>query len=568
MTSSSRAAQFAAITTQLTPLGGKARGMRLSAEDWNAVVRILSSLVQIDIDQEADTQGRLDTIYARADHQHIGQVTLDWLSPDLQASLGSGGDLLPARQAIAELQRSLAGLRQDVTSLSARVDRQQAAIDSLTAADSDRARQLGGFDERIGGIEDLRVSVAATVAAQNSIKAGVKTVVDLSKRLTDAQGAPIDLSALHKQVADIESAGETRVKTLRADLDQVATRIDQIQTVSGADLNTRLTTLAETLQSTVATSTDKRVDSLFKAFDTNFSQRFTEVEKHIDKVSLASDQAVAGSRELVSAAETRLNASLSGELATTRLTLTATLQQQVGEAVTKSLDGLDQRIATVVTVRTNALRDDLSETFKRSLDTRFDTAFVDTFHLIQTRVSDAEVKLAAATEALPKTIDQRIQAVQAGLGASVDTKLASGMTQLQKSLASDLQTQLRAGLDAGVINAREAAAATVTATLKDLDARIATSVQTATRPLAGQVESIVQAQFAKANVAGQIAAATSAVENKLRVEMAASAAETQKSAFNAINSALVGTRSSATVSATTTLTPEVLAGAFRTRGGS
>jgi hypothetical protein len=568
MTSSSRAAQFTAITTQLTPLGGKARGMRLSAEDWNAVVRILSSLVQIDIDQDADTQGRLDTVYARADHQHIGQVTLDWLSPDLQASLGSGGDLLPARQAIAELQRSLAGLREDVTTLSARVDRQQAAIDSLTAADSDHARQLGGFDERIGGIEDLRVSVAATVAAQNSIKAGVKTVVDLSKRLTDAQGAPIDLSALHSKVAEIESAGEDRVKTLRTDLDQVATRIDRIQTVSGADLDARLTTLADTLQSSLANSTNKRVDSLLKDFDKNFIRRFTEIQTQIGTVGLASDQAVAGSRELVSAAETRLNATLSGEIATTRLTLAATLKEQVGEAVSKSLDDIDQRIGTVVSVRTNAMREDLIDIFKRTVDTRFDSAFVDTSRRLDARVAEAETKLAVATEALPKTIDQRIQAVQAGLGASVDTKLASGMAQLQKSLAGDLQTQLRAGLDAGVINAREAAAATVTATLKDVDARIATSVQTATRPIAGQVESIVQAQLAKANFAGQIAAATGAVASQLRVEMAATAAETQKSALSAINIALLSTKTSTTISPTMTVSPDALGGLVRRGGGS
>src|SRR5688572_17220046 len=139
MSSTTRASQIATLSDQLRPIGRKARGMRLSAEDWNVIVGAIMAMLKIDREQDEDVGTRLDQAYARADHQHIGQVSLSWLDPELQSLVGAGGGSVATHKSLAAVEETVESLRNEVARLTDVVERQQELIDRALAADSDRS---------------------------------------------------------------------------------------------------------------------------------------------------------------------------------------------------------------------------------------------------------------------------------------------------------------------------------------------------------------------------------------------------------------------------------------------
>ena len=90
-TTPNQLAQIAALSDILTPLGGKVRGGRIEADDWNSIVTVLTGILGIDKNQEQVVSAGLEQNFAPKDHQHIGQVTIDWLDPSLKATLADAG---------------------------------------------------------------------------------------------------------------------------------------------------------------------------------------------------------------------------------------------------------------------------------------------------------------------------------------------------------------------------------------------------------------------------------------------------------------------------------------------
>src|SRR5262249_60302818 len=99
--------KIAALTDKLTPLGGKQRGQRIEADDWNALINVLTGLLEIDKSQEQVVEAGLDQNYARKDHQHIGEVTIDWLDPSLKSALTDSGGSGSARSALADIKKTV-----------------------------------------------------------------------------------------------------------------------------------------------------------------------------------------------------------------------------------------------------------------------------------------------------------------------------------------------------------------------------------------------------------------------------------------------------------------------------
>src|SRR5690348_3588647 len=106
-TTPNQLAQIAALTDVLTPLGGKVRGERIDAYDRNAIVNGLAGILGIDKNQEQVVSAGLDQNFARKDHEHIGQVTIDWLDPSLKATLADAGSSVSVRSAVAGFQKTI-----------------------------------------------------------------------------------------------------------------------------------------------------------------------------------------------------------------------------------------------------------------------------------------------------------------------------------------------------------------------------------------------------------------------------------------------------------------------------
>src|SRR5262249_42146199 len=110
MAATTQLSKIADLTERLGPLAGKQRGMPIETDEWNTIVDVLRGLLEIDHAQEDSAQSDLEQRFALKDHDHLGQVTLAWLDPSLQSSVGDGGGGVATRAAIASIQQKVDAL--------------------------------------------------------------------------------------------------------------------------------------------------------------------------------------------------------------------------------------------------------------------------------------------------------------------------------------------------------------------------------------------------------------------------------------------------------------------------
>src|SRR5579885_3226475 len=108
--------RIASLVEQAGSISKKQRGMRIEAEDWNLLVDILLGVLQVERLQEESQQTQLEEKFALRNHEHLGEVSLAWLDPDLQSRIGGGGNV-STRQVLADMDRRIQNLRDEVTSL-------------------------------------------------------------------------------------------------------------------------------------------------------------------------------------------------------------------------------------------------------------------------------------------------------------------------------------------------------------------------------------------------------------------------------------------------------------------
>src|SRR3954468_2379756 len=142
--------RIAALADQLHGLAGKSRGMPIEADEWNSLVGALQGILEVDRVQESTGQASLELSFARADHDHIGQVVLTWLDPDLQARLGDASNPVSTRAAVADLAHRIQGLSGQVAQQTSAVETMQSAADHSAADDLERDAKLRGFEGRLG----------------------------------------------------------------------------------------------------------------------------------------------------------------------------------------------------------------------------------------------------------------------------------------------------------------------------------------------------------------------------------------------------------------------------------
>ena len=549
MSSTTRAAQIASLSDQLRPLGTKARGMRLTADEWNVIVGAIAAMLKIDREQDEDVATRLDQAYARADHQHLGQVSLAWLDPELQSIVGAGGGSVSTRQALAAMEQTVEGLRAEVGRLTEVVERQQELIDRALAADSDRSEQLRDFETRFAGVEDLRAAVTAIAQGQNSIRNGVNEVVELRAQLSPG-GSPIDLAALTQRVQDLQVLRESftgidgkplRLKDIQLEIKQLAGKVPASAGGAGAPgLDARLAALSNELKKHASEEADKRVDIVRDEVRNARGEIVAEVGTTLaQNVAVTRASAVEAARELVNGAEARLGATLAGEVNATRSQLTATLRQQAGEAVAAGLAGVDTRMTGLLESRAQGLRTQLTSEFQNVIAARLDEGLAQTAQRLDLRLSQAETRIFSVAEAIPQRLEESVQALRTGLEAKIEDDVLNHTSSIRLSLTDLVDQRVRTSLDTGLIEIRAAADETVSSALRDVDARIDFTVNSATRSLIDDVTQTVDTRISAFNIPGQIASATSEVVSVLRSEIAVTAATVQQSAGTAINSAIL-----------------------------
>jgi hypothetical protein len=369
--------RIAALAAALAPLAGKQRGMRIEADDWNALVAAVKGILEIDRSQEEGRRAALADAYAPRAHEHLGTVSVAWLAADLQSRIGDASSGVSLLATVGDLRRRLEASEQEVARLTAAIEDIQRRFDRSTVDDVDRTNRLRGYEDRLTGIEDLKVTVGGMTGTIDALRPRIDDVLALQAHLTDAQGNPVDIGVLQGQIQDLQVLRESLVGSTGEPLHlldfetQITDLKHQLDQTTAGGIDQRLSTLTDELQGRLTTQLDERATTLR-----------TDLTGEIQAGRDASTE------------------QLRRELDAARVTIDETLTAKVGEAETRltaTLDARDQQL-------TAAIRADVTASTQAQID--------------------------AGLATLPGIVDSRITVAEGRLGGVIDQRLNDRLTNV------------------------------------------------------------------------------------------------------------------------------------------
>ncbi len=367
-----------ALLAKMQQVGSAATGELIRAADWNRLAGSIADLAQVVL--------AADTAAAVPPHQHLDQVDLDWFTSTVRDLIQRGGLSDPATQ------NRLALLEQALQRLAARVDATSSTIDSYRGrladvATNDLARQtaLTTVQRAVNNVVDPRPDIAAMRASLDSVQASIATVQQTAANLT-VGGTPIDFGALVGRVSNLE--------TFR----------DQFRSADGALLD------ASTIEHRLATIEQTAV-----------------TQDQLNQI--LADRPLTVPPDVVNGLETRLGATLRGQVAA-----------QLSAFQTQVQGNVDTRLAGVGDLVASRLADAVPSI----------TATV-TANVTQSVASAQKAAIGAAGANAQAAIAAREQAIRndlaAGLASVNDSITAAVGAQVAQQVAVALQP-VRASLDA------------------------------------------------------------------------------------------------------------------------
>lgn len=310
-----------------------ARGGLIRAEDWNALVGVVVEMAR------ATTTEASATV---PPHQHLGEVTLDWLDPASRSTVGRGPLEDPAQQGrLSALELNIQRLRDAQDAATKRLEEIAARLDEVANRDLQRQAEVTRFGRVLTTIADPKPELTAMRESLASVQSDIATVVDTANRLRDG-GRPIDLGALSTRLATLEGLGrrlegangavldaaefDRRLKEVaqttvsRQDLDQAIDAVKgqeppglgDLETRIGASIKRQVAATLGNFRGEVSGQIDTRLGQLEGVVDARVATALPGVQATLtgaleSRISAARDDAVAKAAEQ---AEKRLRSGL------------------------------------------------------------------------------------------------------------------------------------------------------------------------------------------------------------------------------------------------------------------
>ncbi|HEX9619307.1 MAG TPA: hypothetical protein VF989_04165 [Polyangiaceae bacterium] len=523
--------RIAALGERLGPLGLKNSGMRIEADDWNALVEVLQGILEIDRAQDAGATAALQERFALREHDHLGLVTTSWLDPELQARQAESAGSVNTRTALAEMSKKVAALGAEVARLGALLEEQQKRADRAATAELDRTRQLKEFDQRFGGIENLRTLVDQLSAQTGGLSKSFDTVLELRQSLTDEAGQPLDVAKIRDQVGDLLTLRDNLLGIDGAPLRMrdIELRLEELDAATGgSSLDQRLAGLSALLESKVHDDLVREVTSLQAEFNASLGQSGAALRGEFET-------ALAGTRAAVetdlaqrfaaqgASLDAQLDMRMDSGLDSTRAALLAATVETIDQRLASLPADIQTAAAARVQQAVAALRGELAAGLSAELQTALPGALAPTEARVTALGSRLDMELAGLPTRIAGQLDVQVDALQSSLDARVDTSIAAVRTTLQASVTAHVDGELESRLS----NLDARVAQSVTKELANLDARVSDSVAVAVRDLPDDIQREVVRQFESLDVPGRIASASAALTQQWRAELASSAAETR-----------------------------------------
>lgn len=529
----------ATLSERLLPLRGKRRGDPIQADDWNTVVQACLSILEM-VQNEAETaRARLEANFARREHDHIGEVSLSWLDPEMQQRIGSAVDAA-GRGVVATLEKRVEALDAQVKALEASNAALESRLDRLGASDVDRTLTIRNLGERVkafgdfdGRLATLSTSVATlspkiddvfklrealTDEQGNTIKlldlrTDVKKLKHLGSQLTGIDGNPVRITDLQQQIRDLRDAAgigqglEPRLAVLSSDIEtrlnsRFEGNVRDLRTTLVTDQETRITNSVSVKVSEVAAAQNTTINTRLGAIEQSVTQAVSTsvlgtVRANLETRGRAIDEKLATVGALVNTAVLSARPDIEKSV---RDTVTPSVLQEVRTAVAAADTRLNDKVRTIETTVTT-LRNRLPADIDTSVRELTDTAKTEILVTVDTRVTDARASILAT---IPNT-------------------------------AKDAANGIIGNLDARISTA-------VTAMVGDLDARVSTAVGAATINLPVLVTQAAKAEVDKLDVPALVSRSTAQAEQRITTTVAQRFEVEQANRTDAINRTVISLR--------------------------
>jgi len=527
------------LVERLRQLGDKRRGMPVEADDWNELVDVLESLLEVERAQERGTDAALEEGFARKDHRHLGDIGLESLDAELRGVVGSigGGSSVSTRLAFADVEKKVESLGGEVGRLTGVVSEQQTLIDRTSVDERERSTKLLDFERRFEGVEDLRGLVGTITADVKDVGKGVDTVLELAKSLSDDEGNPIDVDALRQQLEELAA--------LRANLEGVDGQLLRLR-----DFEMQIEEIRDVLELGVGSSLDERINALRTELQQDLSGQVEARAGELREELLASgaEARAALEAQLVESfgtARGEVEATLAARAAETEGTLEATLATRVEEVSAALTAQLETSVASraedllpglvsgaVATARAElsaTLRAELTETLAAELETRVAASesrigdrFAGLETELRTRLDEVPGFVAAQVDAeLPELVNARMESAVAELEAAVAQEVKSRVAQARAHLEGVVEESVAQAMAAARAELDQLVVARVDERLSGLDDRIAAVASLRVAELESGLLAAVDARIAGLELDARLAALRDQVAAEWRTELSA-----------------------------------------------
>jgi hypothetical protein len=546
--------RIAALIERAGKLSGKVRGMRIEAEDWNALVDILSSTLDVSRLRQEGQQVQLEQHFASRQHEHLGEVSATWLDADLQKSAGGGGgSALAAR--LSETEAAFALLRAELDRLRERIGVTDGRIDRAALDEVARAKTLRDFEKRFDGVAQLGIAVGSLKADVDTLRPDVADVLEFRKSLIGAGGERIDVAKLQQSVGTlqdvIENLNGVDGRPLRLkDIEIKLRELSELSGVGGGTLDGRLADLRAQLKSDFEAGT--------KAAATRLETQARESETRLHaEIGRGRDEAVAAALGNTTAASSALEARLSTRIDERLATETTTTRNAAIEAARAAADA---RFADVPAVSREIAEKSAGDAEKRVMATLKAQFQTDMAALLVQSEGRMGQRLGALETALPQTTarlegiaadaaTRAAAALEATLTGKITAGLAAARGVIEAKLASQVETAVKDGLstlDTRVANA-------VVGRMPEFNAQIQTAAANAVRSASDAAVAEVARQIAAADIEGKIKRAAEASEARLQAQVAAQVAGLESRMTTLVRSTADGLRGDLQASIDTSL---------------
>lgn len=181
----------------------KEPGAPLRAAEWNTLAEAIARLARLAAARERDEAEALDRTYARADHGHLGSVTIAWFDAPTRKLIEERAGATDAAARLTALERGTRALETRVNELLGQVDRLRDGLTVATDAQRVRDRAAERLNEQLSGVLDLERRVSTVDQRFATLDTRMQEALAFADTLKDATGAPVNIAALDARVINL-----------------------------------------------------------------------------------------------------------------------------------------------------------------------------------------------------------------------------------------------------------------------------------------------------------------------------------------------------------------------------